>query len=370
MNMEQDVDMARQWVRKASVWTIGALMTGALLSSAATASAEELRLITWGGYAPDDVVAQFEKETGIDVKVTLSNNEDMISKLRATGGAGFDLAQPSQDRIVGVQRQFNIYRPIDLSRIDTDQIQPSMLRATKRATALNGKVYGVPAVWGTSGLIVNQDVSDQVKDYTDLCKPALAGSVSYRLKRPTLIGFAFAMGEDPFAAYDNTEQYKAILAKVEKKLIDCKANVKTYWTGGDQLLALVRTGEVKAAMAWDAGGWKLHRENPAIQFVAPASGALGWIDTFALPRRGQNEDAAYKWINFVMQPKVAARITAAAGNFTASKGAEAYVEPALRDAYQASFDQQALDNIKWYPPVPPGLETIEGQVLDRVQAAN
>ena len=47
--------------------------------------AEELRLINWGGYAPDDVVAQFEKETGIDVKVTLTNNEDMISKLRATG---------------------------------------------------------------------------------------------------------------------------------------------------------------------------------------------------------------------------------------------------------------------------------------------
>ncbi|HCP21289.1 MAG TPA: spermidine/putrescine ABC transporter substrate-binding protein, partial [Marinobacter hydrocarbonoclasticus] len=74
----------------------------ATLLAATTASgnllAEELRLITWGGYAPDEVVAQFEEETGIDVKITLSNNEDMISKLRATGGAGFDLAQPSQDR--------------------------------------------------------------------------------------------------------------------------------------------------------------------------------------------------------------------------------------------------------------------------------
>ena len=37
----------------------------------------------------------------------------MISKLRATGGAGYDLAQPSQDRISSVQREFDIYRPID-----------------------------------------------------------------------------------------------------------------------------------------------------------------------------------------------------------------------------------------------------------------
>ena len=77
----------------------------ATASFSGTTLAEELRLITWGGYAPDDVVAQFEEETGIDVQVTLSNNEDMISKLRATGGAGFDLAQPSQDRVVGVQRR-------------------------------------------------------------------------------------------------------------------------------------------------------------------------------------------------------------------------------------------------------------------------
>lgn len=338
------------------------------ISSAAMA--EELRLITWGGYAPDDVVAQFEEETGIDVQVTLSNNEDMISKLRATGGAGFDLAQPSQDRILGVQRQFNLYQPIDLARIDSDRIQPSMLKATREATGMNGNVYGVPAVWGTSGLIVHDDVADTVTDYTDLCDSAVAGDVSYRLKRPTLIGFAFAMGKDPFAAYNDRDAYQSILDDVQQALIDCKANVKTYWTGGDQLLSLLRTGEVKAAMAWDAGGWKLNAENPAIRFVAPASGALGWIDTFALPRRAENLDAAYQWINFVMQPEIAAKITNQSGNFTASVGADEHVRAELRDAYRTSFDDDALNNIKWYPPVPPGLEAMEGQVLDRVQAAN
>ncbi|MCK0106554.1 extracellular solute-binding protein [Marinobacter sp. S0848L] len=349
-----------------------ALLCTSLLAATAASPllAEELRLITWGGYAPDEVVAQFEEETGIDVKITLSNNEDMISKLRATGGAGFDLAQPSQDRIVGVQRQFNVYKPIDYSRINTDQLQPSMVKATQEATGLNGKSYGVPAVWGTSGLIVHSSVADTVKDYTDLCDPAVAGKVSYRLKRPTLMGFAFAMGLDPFAAYNDRDEYASIMAKVEDKLIDCKANVKTYWTGGDQLLSLLRTEEVIAAMAWDAGGWKLNAENPEIQFVAPESGALGWIDTFAIPRRSENEDAAYKWINFVMQPEIAAKITNASGNFTASKGADEFVKADLRDAYRASFDEQAITNIKWYPPVPPGLEATEGQVLDRVQAAN
>ncbi len=352
--------------------TLAGLVAAAALGAAGlagAAAADTLRLLTWGGYAPPELVQKFEKETGIKVEVTLSNNEEMIAKLRATGGGGFDLVQPSQDRITGAQAEFGIYKPLDLSKIDTSLFIPSMLEATKKNTTIDGKVYGVPHVWGTSGLVVNRAKAPDVKDYLDLCDPKYKGRVSYRLKRPTLIAFAFAMGEDPFAAYNDVEKYKAILAKVEKKLIECKPNVKAYWTGGDEILNLLRSGEVWAAMAWDTGGWKLNAENPDITFVAPKSGALGWIDTFALPKRGRNDEAAYKWINFVMRPENAALVTKAAGNFTASKGSDALVDEGLKKRFQESFPPEAIDNIKWYPPVPAGLEALEGQVLDRVKAA-
>ncbi|GAA3950637.1 extracellular solute-binding protein [Allohahella marinimesophila] len=345
------------------------VLSAGLVLSASPIHAETLRLLTWGGYAPDSVVEEFEKETGIDVEVTTSNNEDMISKLRATGGAGFDLAQPSQDRISSAQADFDIYKPIDLSKIKTEQMTTSMLEATKKNTSFQGQVYGVPHIWGTSGLIVNKKDAASVKDYTDLCNDDLSGPVSYRLKRPTLIGFAFAMGEDPFAAYENPERYQQILKKVEDKLVSCKPQVKAYWDGNDELLNLIRSGEVVAAMGWDAGGWKLNSDNKDVSFIAPKSGALGWIDTFALPRKTKAEDAAYKWINFVMQPKIAAQITEAAGNFTASEGADEFVNETLKQQYQDSFSKDDVDNIKWYPPVPAGLEEMEGKVLDRVKAA-
>ncbi|WP_259782221.1 extracellular solute-binding protein [Aestuariispira ectoiniformans] len=342
----------------------------ALAAGSVSAQAETLRLLTWGGYAPEKVIEMFKAETGIDVEVTKSNNEDMISKLRATGGSGFDLAQPSQDRVTGAQYEFEIYKPIDLSKIDTDKFIPSMLAATKKNTTLEGKVYGLPHIWGTSGLVLDTKKASMVKDYTDLCSPELAGKVSYRLKRPTLIGFAYAMGLDPFAAYGDIAKYQEIMNKVQDKLIDCKSNVKAYWSGGDALMNLIRSGEVVAAMAWDTGGWKLNKELADVTFVAPKSGALGWIDTFALPKKTKAEDAAYKWINFVMQPKVAAMITDAAGNFTAAKGADEYVNADLKTRFQKSFSQADIDNVKWYPPVPAGLEEIEGKVLDKVQAAS
>jgi len=239
-----------------------ASLTLALLGSNALAQDDKtLRLLTWGGYAPKDVVEQFTKETGFKVEVTTSNNEEMISKLRATGGAGFDLAQPSQDRIAGPQTEFKIYKAMDMSKIKTDLFIPSMLDATKKNTTVGGAVYGLPHIWGTDGLVVNTKTS-KATDYADLCAAENAGKVSMRLKRPTLIAMAFASGKDPFALYNDPKAYTALMDEMGKKLADCKKNVKFYWDGKDQLLAGIRSGELTTAMMWDTGGWELNKANP------------------------------------------------------------------------------------------------------------
>ena len=165
-----------------------------------SAQAEELRLLTWGGYAPQEVIDLFEKETGIDVKVTVSNNEDMISKLRATRGAGFDLAQPSQDRILGAQKNYRIYKPMDMSKIDTSRFIPSMLKASEASATIGDDVYAVPHIWGTSGLIVNQSTGQQEYSFNDLCSDDYAGKVSYRLKRPDPDRLCLCHGRRPFCS--------------------------------------------------------------------------------------------------------------------------------------------------------------------------
>ena len=70
-----------------------------------------------------------------------------------------------------------------------------------------------------------------------------------------------------------------------------------------------------------------------------------------------------------MRPEVAAKVASAAGNFTASKGADQMMDPVLKKQFADSFPEAALNNIKWYPAVPAGIEDIEGRVLDRVKAA-
>jgi len=207
----------------------------ALGFSDANADGQKLRIISWADYVPADLIAAFKKETGIDVEVTLSNNEEMISKLRATGGAGYDLAQPSQDRITSVQRDFGIYKPIDLSKVKVEEFQPALLDIVKRNTTLDGNLYALPYLWGTDGMVVNTKRA-KVDDYPDVCKPELKGKTAIRLRRPVLMAFAFAAGKDPFALYGNPTAYSALMDQVGAVLIACKPNFKFFYDNKDQLL--------------------------------------------------------------------------------------------------------------------------------------
>ena len=341
----------------------------ALAITSSAIAKDTLKIITWKGYAPKELVTAFEKETGIDVKITYSNNEEMVAKLRATRGAGFDLAQPSQDRIMAVQKKYNIYQAIDFSKVNTDQLITSMVDAVKKNTAVDDKSFGVPHVYGTTGMIVNKKNAPDAKDWSDLWNPKYKGKISYRLKRPLLIASAFAMGEDPFALYDDKEAYQKLIDKVEKKLIESKPLVKNYWTSGDTQVEIIKSGDADVISGWDAKGWSLHKENPDIDFIAPKSGALGWIDTFAIPSKAKNVDGAYKWINFMSRPKNAAIITNASNYGTASKGAPEFLEAGIKADFERSFTKDDIDNIKWHPPVPEGFEAIEAKALDRIKAA-
>ncbi|MDX9799715.1 MAG: extracellular solute-binding protein [Spirochaetia bacterium] len=328
-----------------------------------------LRLISWTGYAPADQLEKFKEETGITVEVTLSSNEEMISKLRATRGGGFDLAQPSQDRISSMVEQFGIYQPIDYSKVNTDQLDPSMLAATKKYTEVNGKSYAVPHVFGTSGLIVNRAKAPDVKDYKDLLDPKYTGRTAYRMKRPTLMAMGFSLGYDPFALYSDKAAYQKFLDEIGDVLIKAKPVVRNYWENGDALLESMRSGEVWAAMGWEQQAWKLYKENKDIDYVAPASGAMAWVDTFALPAKSENVEGAYKYINFILRPENAAGFTNVENYGTASKDAVKFLNPEAAANFSRCFTPEVMAKMNWYPTVPAGLEEMEGKTMDKIKAA-
>jgi spermidine/putrescine transport system substrate-binding protein len=177
------------------------------------------------------------------------------------------------------------------------------------------------------------------------------------------------MGEDPFAAYSDLDKYQAILDQVAEKLIACKDNIKAYWKGGDDLSAMMLSGEIVASETWDSTAYKLYGENPNIVFVPPETGALAWIDTFAIPAKGKADDAAYKWINFVLEPENVSIMSASTGAIAAVNGGLDLLPADKKAAVTAAFTDEDIANLKFFANIPPGVEDMEGKTLEKIKAA-
>src|SRR3546814_19013469 len=124
---------------------------------------------------------------------------------------------------------------MDLSKIDTSVMEPKLLDGVKANTTIDGEVYAVPHQWGTSGLMADKSKAPEIKSWGDLCDPKYKGKTSMRLRRTILLGHAFAMGEDPFAAYADLEKYQTLLDTVVATQLAGTDNAKSSCKGGHDL---------------------------------------------------------------------------------------------------------------------------------------
>ena len=330
-----------------------------------------LRMLTWEGYAPEELVNKFSDETGIKVEVSyIGDNNELIAKMAATNGVGFDLVSPTLNYVSNSQQEFGIYQPIDLSKVNKDLFIPAYLDSILEQSQFEGKPYALPFVWGTTAMVVNTEKApDAGASYLDLCDPKYEGRVSYRAKYDTLYMFAYALGYDPAEAVKDEDEYRKVMNAVLDKLIECKPIVRTYWDSRQQLEELLTKEEVWVATSWDAIAWTLSKDDPKFKYVVPKEGAVGWFDTFAISAGAENVDAAYKWINFVMQPENAAVIINGTGYQTASQGAAELASPEMAKLVAESLPPEKMATIKWYFPLPDYAVDIQADVEEQLKAA-
>ncbi len=330
-----------------------------------------LRMLTWEGYAPEELVNKFTDTTGIKVEVTyIGDNNELIAKMAATNGVGYDLVSPTLNYVSTAQDEFGIYQPIDISKVKTDQFTKAYLDSILEQSKFEGKSYALPFVWGTTAMVINvEKAPDAGQSYLDLCDPQYEGRVSYRAKYDTLYMFAYALGLNPAEAVKDEESYRQVMNQVRDKLIECKPIVRTYWDSRQQLEELLTSEEVWVATSWDAIAWTLAKDDARFKYVVPKEGAVGWFDTFAISAGAEDVDAAYEWINFVMDPHNASVIVNNTGYQTASEGSAELASPEIAKLVAESLPPDKMANIKWYFPLPSYATDIQADVEEQIKAA-
>jgi len=268
-----------------------------LLAAIQTQAAEKIYVYNWTEYLPESVLAQFTKETGIQVVyATYDSNETMYAKLKLIKKDGYDVVVPSTYFVSKMGREGMLMKLDQALLPNMKHLDPELLN--KDYDPDNN--YSIPYMWGSTGIAVNTDEipKAQITSWKDLWKPEFKGKLL--LQDDLREVFHMALRIKGFSG--NTTDPKEI-EQAYLLLKDLMPNVLLFNSDSPRLPFLA--GEVSIGMIWNGEAWMAQEENPAIQYVYPEEGASFWVDSFVIPKGARNPKGAHAFINFMMNPEVA-----------------------------------------------------------------
>lgn len=265
-------------------------------------SEKVVNLFTWANYIPDDVVKQFEKETGIKVNYSnFSTNEEMLAKLQAVKGSQYDVIICADYiiQVMGKQKEVLI-QPINKANIPNyKNIDSSYLNQYYD----KDNKYSIPYTLGGQMIVYNPDkVKKDIKGIKDLWDPSLKDSAVLLDDPRSVIGMALTkLGY----SINETDSVKLNQAKAELK--NLKQNVKVF--DADTPHNSLISGDTSIGIMWGSQASAALKENPKLKIVYPEEGMQFEEDNFVIPVKAPHKANAEKFINYLLDGKINNDIT-------------------------------------------------------------
>jgi spermidine/putrescine transport system substrate-binding protein len=271
-----------------------------------------INVFVWGDILEPSIIADFEKETGIKLNFSYySSNEELIVKLKATKGEGYDLIIPS-DYAVNILIKENLLKEISREKFDYwNTLNPNLLNQYYDP----GNKYSIPFEWELFGFGID-------KDYFDLHPMTPSWGMIFD---PNIVRYKIAMNNDPIEAVQLASFYLFGLTDdlngartnaIRQLLIRQKPWVAAYANfRGDYFLA---TKNVALVVATSSYIFRSKRQFPFVSFIVPSEGSFLTIENFCIPKPSQKEDLILKFINFLCSPKSIAAHYDTYGQFPAA----------------------------------------------------
>ena len=266
-------------------------------------------------------VDRFMEATGIDMRYTeaYNDNNEYFAKIQPLLGRGEpidpDIIAPTSwlaSRLITLEW---------LEKLPLDQVpNATNLRADLKNPSWDPTgEYSLPWQTGFAGIAYNSDVTGrEITSVDDLFDPEFAGKVGALTEMRDTVGvIAMSLGIDISTISSFAEAQPAF-----DKLQEAKDSGQIRRFHGNDYFDDLSNGNLAITIGWSGDG----RDNPAVKFVFPESGATSWADTMVVPKGARNVDAAAQWMNFVYDPVQAAQITAWVGYVSPVEGVRAEVE--------------------------------------------
>lgn len=308
--------------KKAAAVMLCAALTAAMATgvSVSAKDKDELVLYTWDGMIPQEVLDDFEKETG--TKVVYSNfdtDETMLEKLSQAKGGDYDVVI-ADDYIIESAVKEGLVQKLDKDAITNwGNINP----------LFQGQFYDpddeytVPYGAGIPLIVYDPDQVDiDIKGYKDLWDSSLEDSVAIIGAYRVICGITqLSMGESM------NEDDVDVISRTGEKLQELAPNIRLIQDDNTQNALL--NGEASVAFLYTSQVTQALKDNPDLKVVYPEEGlGFGILGTF-IPSEAPNAEAANEFINYLLQPEVTAKCINSVGYYNTNKAADDLVDENL-----------------------------------------
>ncbi len=303
-------------------------------------------VFVWGDYFDPKIIDRFEREKKINVRLHYySSNEEMMLKLRAHKGNGYDLIVPS-DYAVQILIKENLLQHIDYTKVDfMHKISPILLNHPYDP----GNKYSIPNMWEIYGIGYDPKQMD-----ASTLKPTLGHFFD-----PNLIHYKFSMTPDPVEAIIfagcylygrvtvlNPKQAKA----VKELLIEQKPYVEAY--ADYRAKYLMQTKNCPVSILRSSLLFQIAREHEEMGFIIPEEATITSIEHMAIPIGSKKQEMVYEFLNFIYQDEIHATQLKICPLYPAFKECLPYTDEvkAFYTSYEEALDKKNLYFFRYLIP--------------------
>ncbi|WP_431966342.1 ABC transporter substrate-binding protein [Actinacidiphila sp. bgisy160] len=275
-----------------------------------------VNLIAWAGYAEDgsndksvDWVTPFEKATGCQVNTKVAGTSDEMVSLMKTGQ--YDAVSASGDASLRLIASGDA-APVNTGLVPNYKDVFASLKMQKW-NSVNKVAYGIPHGRGANLLMYRTDkVSPAPTSWSAVFEAAspykghvtaydsaiyIADAALYLMKTKPELGI-----KDPYAL--DQKQFDASVALLKEQ----NANVGEYWSDYLKEISAFKSGDSVIGTSWQVIANLAKGEKAPVEAVLPSEGSTGWSDTWMVSAKAKHPNCAYKWLDWIVSPKVNAQV--------------------------------------------------------------
>ena len=344
-----DTPKGRVFRRGAAVVLTASFLIAVVLLTGATNAQPVVNVCSWGEYIDEDLITQFEEETGIAVNYQTAESNEALYSLLKSGAGDYDVIVPS-DYMISQLIEEDMLAELDYSRIPNYGLISDRF---KGLTYDPQERYTVPYAWGTVGIIYNTSmVEEPITSWSALFDDRYAGNVlMFRNSRDAM---ATALS---YLGYSLNTTDESELREAFQLLKDAKNRGVYQSFVMDEIFQKLEGGNAAIGVYYAGDYLTMLENNEDLAFVVPEEGSNWFMDAMCVLKNAPNYEEAMAWINFIASTEANLAnmdyLWYASPNQEALEQYPAYYE----ELYEEELGQEAYDII-----------AAPQEVLDRCEA--